>query len=162
MEDDLLRVVKDVSGTLSSRGLTLAVAESCTGGLTCSALTSLPGASRFFHAGVVAYSPEAKERLLGISRKALEEFGTVSSETALAMARGVRKMSGADVALSITGVAGPDTVDDKPAGLVYIAAEKEGSAETLVLHLQGGREEVRRLACLEALNFLSSMLIKWT
>ncbi|MHB8882650.1 MAG: CinA family protein [Thermodesulfovibrionales bacterium] len=162
MEDDLLRVVRAVSGRLSSRGLTLAVAESCTGGLICSVLTSLPGASQFFHAGVVAYSPEAKEQLLGISRASLEEFGTVSSQTALAMARGIRKMSGADMALSITGVAGPDTVDDRPTGLIYIAAVKEGSDETLVLHLQGGREEVRRLACLEALAFLGNALTKWT
>jgi len=107
---------------LIERGLTLALAESCTGGLTASRFTDVPGSSSCFILGVVTYSNESKEKLLGVPSSILEAFGAVSSETAKAMSGGLRGLSGADIALSITGVAGPDGgTDEKPVGSVYFS-----------------------------------------
>jgi len=102
--------------------LTLATAESCTGGLIGHRLTEVPGSSEYFLGGIIAYSNAIKERVLGVSRATLEAHGAVSAETAGEMARGARRVLGVDIALSVTGIAGPGggTVD-KPIGLTYIA-----------------------------------------
>ncbi|WP_162924702.1 competence/damage-inducible protein A [Rubrobacter indicoceani] len=106
---------------LGERGLTVALAESCTGGLLAKRLTDLPGSSAYFKEGFVTYSNESKERLLGVSKKTLDLFGAVSEEVAREMAEGVRKLSGADYGLSVTGVAGPDGgTEEKPVGLVWV------------------------------------------
>jgi PncC family amidohydrolase len=161
--DHIFRIiVKDIADKLATRGLTLAVAESCTGGLICNAITDLPGVSVFFTAGMICYSAESKNKFLGISPALLQKHGTVSKETAIAMADGIRKKSGADFSVSTTGVAGPDTVEGKKKGLVFIAVSREGAAESKMLMLQGSREEIKREASLEALNLLSRMLDKWT
>lgn len=158
MEEDLLAVVRSVSVKLTRMGMTLALAESCTGGYIANAITDLPGASGFFTLGVVAYSAGAKESVLGIPGADLEIFGTVSAETASAMARGVRQLSGAALGLSTTGVAGPDTVEGKDKGLVYIAVAYEGRLEAKTLRLSGDRQEIKRAASLEALRFLRGVL----
>ena len=102
--------------------LTLAVAESCTGGLIGHRLTNVPGSSAYFLGGVVAYAYDAKEHLLGVSHNTLYEFGAVSEPTARAMARGVRRVVGADVGVSVTGIAGPGGgMPGKPVGLTWIA-----------------------------------------
>lgn len=102
--------------------LTLAVAESCTGGLLGHMLTNLPGSSDYFLGGVIAYSNRVKEQLLGVRREALLREGAVSEVTALEMARGARRLFGSDLALSTTGIAGPGGgTEGKPVGLVYIA-----------------------------------------
>ena len=111
-----------VGKLLTARNLTLALAESCTGGLACHRLTEIPGSSAYLLGGVVAYAYEAKERLLGVRHTTLYDCGAVSAETALEMARGARRALGADIGLSITGIAGPTGgTPDKPVGLVYIA-----------------------------------------
>ncbi len=111
-----------VGKLLAARNLTLAVAESCTGGLVGHRLTEVPGSSAYFLGGVVAYAYEAKERLLGVRHATLYDHGAVSAETALEMARGARRVLGADVGLSVTGIAGPGGgLPDKPVGLTYIA-----------------------------------------
>jgi PncC family amidohydrolase len=111
-----------VGRLLTANNLTLALAESCTGGLVGHRLTEVPGISAHFLGGIVAYAYEAKERLLGVRHVTLYEHGAVSAETALEMARGARRALGADVGLSITGIAGPTGgMPDKPVGLVYIA-----------------------------------------
>ncbi len=107
---------------LTAQQLTLAVAESCTGGLIGHRLTNVPGSSLYFLGGVVAYAYDAKEHLLGVSHNTLYEFGAVSEQTARAMARGVRRAVGADVGVSVTGIAGPGGgMPGKPVGLTWIA-----------------------------------------
>lgn len=107
---------------LVEQKLTLSVAESCTGGLITHRLTNVPGSSNYLLGGVVAYSYDAKERVLGVRHDTLYEHGAVSQETALEMARGVRRLLGSDVALAVTGIAGPSGgTPEKPVGLVYIA-----------------------------------------
>lgn len=102
--------------------LTLATAESCTGGLIGHRLTEVPGSSEYFLGGIIAYSNEIKERVLGVKPETLERHGAVSAETASEMARGVRRVLGTDVAVSVTGIAGPGgATADKPIGLTYIA-----------------------------------------
>jgi len=113
---------QQVGRLLRERGLTLALAESCTGGLLGHRITEVPGSSAYFLGGIVAYSYEAKERLLGVRHNTLYDHGAVSAETAVEMARGARRALGADVALAITGIAGPTGgTPDKPIGLTYVA-----------------------------------------
>ena len=111
-----------VGRMLAERKLKLATAESCTGGLVGHRLTNVPGSSAYLEGGVIAYSYEAKERLLGVHHDTLYEHGAVSAETALEMARGARKALGADIGIAVTGIAGPGGgLPGKPVGLVYIA-----------------------------------------
>src|SRR6185436_3208783 len=115
-----------VGRRLAITGFTLSVAESCTGGLIAQRLTNVPGASRYFLEGVVAYSNESKKRTLGVEPILLLEHGAVSAEVAEAMAEGVRERAGADFGLSVTGIAGPEGgSEEKPVGLVYIALSDE-------------------------------------
>lgn len=116
------RLENIVGELLQSQSLTLSVAESCTGGLLGHRLTDAPGSSNYFVGGVVAYSYQAKEQILGVRRDTLERFGAVSEQTALEMASGARRLFGSDLALAVTGIAGPGGgTPDKPVGLVYIA-----------------------------------------
>ncbi len=110
---------------LRQKRLTVATAESCTGGLLSAAITAVSGASAVFGCGVAAYAPEIKHDVLGVPADILEQHGTVSSQTAAAMADGVRRMSGASIGVSITGVAGPEPSEGKPIGTVYIALANE-------------------------------------
>lgn len=111
-----------VGKALRSRGKTLAVGESCTGGLIGHRLTNVPGSSEYFLGGIVAYAYEAKERLLGVHHRTLYEHGAVSRETAIEMARGARQALGADIGLSVTGIAGPTGgLPGKPVGLTWLA-----------------------------------------
>ncbi len=110
-----------VGQLLSARKLTLAVAESCTGGLIGHRLTDVSGSSEYFVGGIVAYSYDAKEHLLGVRHNTLYDHGAVSAETAIEMARGARRTLGTDIGLSVTGIAGPGGgLPGKPVGLVYI------------------------------------------
>ncbi|HOG00328.1 MAG: putative competence-damage inducible protein [Firmicutes bacterium ADurb.Bin248] len=134
---------------------TLAVAESCTGGMLASRLVSVPGSSRWFLEGCVTYANDAKARRLGVSTDTLASCGAVSGQTALEMARGIRRTSGADVGLAITGIAGPDGgTPEKPVGLVYIALASGEVEQVTELRFTGGRERIRNSACLNALDML--------
>jgi PncC family amidohydrolase len=111
-----------VGKLLTARNMTLALAESCTGGLVGHRLTEVPGSSTYFLGGIVAYAYDVKERQLGVKHNTLYDHGAVSAETALEMARGARRALGTDIGLGITGIAGPTGgTPDKPVGLVYIA-----------------------------------------
>lgn len=113
---------ESVGRLLTEQKLTLGVAESCTGGLIAHRLTNVPGSSNYFLGGIVAYAYDVKERVLNVRHDTLYEHGAVSRETALEMARGARRLLGSDVALAVTGIAGPSGgTPEKPVGLVYIA-----------------------------------------
>ena len=154
------RPVEEIVLSLArARGLRIAVAESCTGGLVAARLTAVPGASEVFAGGVVAYSDELKRTQLGVGADVLERHGAVSEEAAGAMAAGARERLGADVAVAVTGVAGPGGgTPDKPVGLVYVHATAAGAEETRRLHVPGSRDDVRTRAAAVALHLLRRAL----
>lgn len=150
---------RQVIAALKARGLTLAAAESCTGGLTAKRLTDVPGASAVFLGGVVSYTNGVKERALGVPHDMLEEYGAVSEPVARAMAEGVRRLTCADLALSVTGVAGPDK-DDRghDVGTVYIALSAKNETTVQLLHLSGSRNAIRAAAADEMFQMLLAYL----
>jgi nicotinamide-nucleotide amidase len=145
---------------LAVGGFTLAVAESCTGGLVAQRLTEVPGSSAYFMEGVVTYSNDAKVRLLGVPSDLIAEYGAVSGAVAESMAEGVRERAGTDFGLSITGIAGPGGgTEDKPVGLVYIALSDDAHTEHRKLLLPGDRQLIRWRASQAALDLLRRRLI---
>jgi len=145
---------------LAMTEFTLAVAESCTGGLIAQRLTSVPGSSKYFLEGCVTYSNESKVRLLGVDKKLIKEFGAVSQQVARDMARGVRHRAKTDFGLAVTGIAGPDGgTPEKPVGLVYIALADDAHTEHRKLTIPGDRELVRWRASQAALDMLRRRLI---
>ncbi|MDR0531016.1 MAG: competence/damage-inducible protein A [Oscillospiraceae bacterium] len=124
---------------LREQGKTIAFAESCTGGAICAALTALPGASEVFRQGYVTYANQAKQELLGVTPNTLARFGAVSEETAIEMAEGARAGAGADLAVAVTGVAGPGQSEAKPAGLIWLAACN--GKRTVTRRLDTGRND---------------------
>lgn len=144
-----------------TRSLTLATAESCTGGLVAARLTSVPGSSDVFLGAVVAYADTVKAAELGVPEAALERHGAVSAEVAAAMAAGVRERLQADVAVSVTGVAGPGGgTDEKPVGLVYLHAEGADGSLARELNLPGERDAVRQRATVAALHLVRTLLAR--
>jgi PncC family amidohydrolase len=141
---------------LADRELSIAAAESCTGGLLAAALIDLPEAS--FEGGVVAYSAEAKRRLLDVPAEAIERHGAISPTVAELMAAGARARYGVDVAISITGVAGPSGEEGKPVGLVYIGASLNDTTVSREHHFQGGRAAVRVASVEAAINLATELL----
>ena len=135
---------KRVIEKLRERGLMLATAESCTGGLCAKRLTDVAGASQVFCGGVVSYTNDVKMRLLGVKEETLAQFGAVSGETAREMAEGARQATGADVAVSVTGVAGPSSDEmGNVVGTVFIAFSSEQETISEKLQLSGDREKIR-------------------
>jgi len=150
---------KELVRRLSVLGKTVAAAESCTAGLAADLIARIPGASRVFWGSFVSYSPEAKIRMLGAEEKTLKQYGTVSRETACAMARGALERSGADYAFSVTGVAGPGGDGGIPAGTVWIAtAQKDNEVRAELFEFRGSRNRVRRKAAEKALDELLKIL----
>ena len=146
---------REVGGILKESGLTLALAESCTGGLLAALLTDLPGSSVYFIGGVVAYSNAAKEKLLGVSATLLSEHGAVSAEVAEAMADGARSRFGTDLAASVTGIAGPDADGTtKPVGLTYVAVATSMGTSSREFRFGGDRWANRRDGAKEAIKML--------
>ncbi len=140
-------------------GYKLATAESCTGGGIGRSITSVPGASRWYSGGVVTYSDALKTELLGVRDQTLQEFGAVSEQTALEMARGVRLITGADCSLSVTGIAGPDGgTEAKPVGTVWTAVCCEEVEKATLWRLGGDRESIREGASARALGSLLELL----
>ena len=144
-----------------SGGLTLATAESCTGGLVAARLTSVPGSSDVFRGSIVAYANDVKEGELGVPRDVLEHHGAVSAEAAEAMARGVRKRLGADVGVAVTGIAGPDGgTPEKPVGLVFLHAAGPDLEEARRIELPGDRDMVRGRATAGALHLVRRLIVE--
>lgn len=137
---------------LTAHKMTLATAESCTGGMISSRLTSVPGSSEYFLGALVAYSNEVKAAVLGVSSNTLAEYGAVSEQTAIAMAEQARQLFATDLAISVTGIAGPaGATVDKPTGLVYIAVAGKNGTVCSANHYVGQREGVRQRAVSTAL-----------
>ncbi|TDA65825.1 MAG: competence/damage-inducible protein A [Clostridia bacterium] len=144
-----------IGAEMAGRGLTLAVAESCTGGLVSHRITNVPGSSRYFHLGVVAYANEAKIRLLGVDSHVLATCGAVSAEVAGAMATGAREAGAANVGLGVTGIAGPEGGSpEKPVGLVFTALDFAGEVQVRRDFYEGGRETIKERAAQGALLML--------
>ena len=153
------KLLDNVSFKLKKQGMTIATAESCTGGLIAHALTNISGSSDYFDRGVVSYTNKSKIELLGVPEVLIKKHGAVSEEVAKAMADGIRKKSKVDIGLATTGIAGPTGgTKDKPVGLVYIAVSN--SDRTLVKKFQftGNRLENKESTCNAALVMLLDSL----
>lgn len=148
----------DLVAGLRGRGLTLAVAESLTGGLVTARVVDVPGASAVLRGGVVAYATDLKHRLLGVDAALLAERGAVDPDVARAMAAGVADRLGADVGVATTGVAGPDPQDGRPAGTVFVALAGALGERVLALDLPGDRASVRAAAAAAAIGLVVSAL----
>jgi nicotinamide-nucleotide amidase len=151
---------RKVISAYTQENLKIVTAESCTGGLVASALTSIPGSSEVFERGFTTYTYAAKIEVLGVESLALEQFGAVSPEVAAQMARGALDFSHADVAVSLTGIAGPDGgSENKPVGLVFIGlATRHGSVMHYKCNFTGDRDAVRTQAIAEALKLLMTLV----
>jgi competence/damage-inducible protein CinA-like protein len=156
---DERRIEELVLDACLEQGLTLATAESCTGGMVAERLTSVPGSSRVFLGGVVAYADEVKAAELGVPAELLERHGAVSAETAAAMAAGARERLDADVAVAVTGIAGPEGgSEEKPVGLVYLHAESPAGSRSVDFVFPGDREGIRRRAAVTGLHLVRRLL----
>lgn len=145
---------------LKMEKLTLAVAESCSGGMLGSLITTVPGSSKYFLGGVISYANQIKERTLKVRKKTLVRYGAVSLETANEMAKGVRKLFTSDIGIGITGIAGPTGGSKKkPIGLVYIGLSAKNLDYVGRFHFNGSRSKIRTKASYHALNILRNYLI---
>ena len=156
----LTALAADALAALARRGWRVALAESCTGGWIAKALTDVPGSSAGFEAGYVTYANRAKQAALGVSADTLARHGAVSRETVLEMAAGARARSGAEVALAVSGVAGPDGGSaEKPVGLVWFGWETcTGAHEAAQWRLAGARDPIRRAAVAQALRLIAALV----
>lgn len=144
-----------VANMLLKRNLTISLAESCTGGLLASKFTSISGVSKAFDRGIVTYSNTAKIEELGVNEATLKAYGAVSEETAIEMAKGIKKVANTDIALSITGIAGPaGGTPEKPVGLVYVGIAYNNSCRVKKLNLTGDRNKIRNYTTIAALNLI--------
>ena len=164
-DSELRALAQSVAECLIARGQTVVAAESCTGGWIAKVLTDIPGSSNWFECGVVAYSYEAKESLLGVQPHTLERHGAVSQETAVEMVSGALARYGASVAVAVTGVAGPGGgTPDKPVGRVCfcVVVRRNGEDERVVraIDIPGSRAEVRDRSTTVALHLLRRLLMR--
>ena len=151
-----MSVAEKLVALLKAQGLTCATAESCTGGGVGSAITAVPGSSAVFAGGVISYSNEAKRDVLGVSADILQNVGAVSAETAAQMAEGARRLLKTDLAVSLTGIAGPDGGSaEKPVGLVWFGLATKGGVRTEKAIFRGDRAQVRAQAVTHALGMLT-------
>lgn len=162
---DILSVIESLKQKLflllKEKNITLSTAESCTGGMIGACLTSVPGISDYYGYGFVTYSNEAKQKLIGVSESTLAKYGAVSAETAMEMAEGALRVSGADIAVSVTGIAGPGGgTAQKPVGLVYVGFASNDKRIFKKLNLTGDRDDVRRSTVMNVLELIINQLDK--
>ncbi len=152
---------KVVGDMLKDRNMTLATAESCTGGLLSSRITDIPGSSEYFLEGVISYSNEAKNKILGVPMEIIEANGAVSAPVVEAMAKGVRNLSGSDIGVGISGIAGPGGgTDEKPVGTVFVGLDSSISGtKWREFHFQGTREEIKLITVLNTLYMIRQSLL---
>ncbi|MDR2353505.1 MAG: CinA family protein [Deltaproteobacteria bacterium] len=155
----LFQKASNLAKTLKDLHLTVATVESLTGGLISAALTSVPGSSLYFLAGLTVYSDEAKSNILGVPKNILNSYGAVSSKCSVSMAENVCRLVKSDLGLSTTGIAGPDgATPQKPLGLVFISATNSQRTYTSEYHFSGSRHEIVMASTLAALDFLTDFL----
>jgi nicotinamide-nucleotide amidase len=154
--DNLINLSRQLGQLLKEKNAKLVLAESCTGGLACATISDIAGSSAWFDRGFITYSNAAKQDMLNVTTQTLSQFGAVSEETAKEMALGALNNSDADIAVSITGIAGPDGGSiDKPVGTVCFAyAIKNGYLTTMTKHLIGTRQEIRYQSVVHVMNEL--------
>ncbi|MCI8374815.1 MAG: competence/damage-inducible protein A [Lachnospiraceae bacterium] len=159
--DEMVTLEESVVGLLKEQQLTLTTVESCTGGLFTGRLVNVQGASEVLKQGFITYSNKAKRKLIGVKKLTLKEFGAVSDKTAKEMAKGAILTTGSDVAVSITGIAGPDGgTKEKPVGLVYIAVSVKGAMQVEEYHFTGNRMKIRESAVTAALTLLRTSILE--
>lgn len=150
---------REIAKLLKKYNLKISTAESCTGGLIAAALVNVPGISAQFEEGYITYSNEAKERLLGVSHKTLEQYGAVSVQTAEEMAQGARRAAHTDLSVISTGIAGPDGgTREKPVGLVYLACAHPNGVNVKRHVFDGDRQEIRRASVEAALKLVIQVI----
>jgi len=155
LPDDIAALAAETVAALKARGITVATAESCTGGLVAGALTSISGSSDVVYGGFVTYADEAKMAMVGVPFALLRQFGAVSKEVAIAMADGAITAAGTHVAVAVTGIAGPNGGSaDKPVGLVHFAVATDSGTRHLRRVFAGNRDEVRHATVVQALELL--------
>lgn len=155
MLDKTRKIAFETMELLKRRNITVATAESCTAGMLSAYIASVPGASAVFELGVSAYSGRIKQKILGVSPDTISKYGTVSRQTAAEMATGVRRLSGADIGVSVTGVAGPDTTEGKPVGLIYAAVADDTQIRVEKFQIESaGRDDIRDTACQILFNMI--------
>ena len=158
MDDTLVQLASELQRACLDRGLTLSTAESCTGGLVAHLITEVPGSSRYFRGGVVSYSNEAKLELLDVPPDVLEAHGAVSAQVARAMADGAARRFGSDLAIAVTGIAGPDGgTPAKPVGLTYVAVRSRAGTEVRRYQWAGDRSGNKRESAEAALRVVLEM-----
>ncbi len=156
----MIETAKKLLEVCKQKKIKIALAESCTGGMVASIITSISGSSEVFDRGFITYSNESKVEILGVPQEVIIEKGAVSHEVAEHMVIGAKSRSMADIAIAITGIAGPTGgTETKPVGLVYIAVKYRGNTEVIENHFQGDREDVRTQATIQALNVLYKKLL---
>ena len=159
-EEDEYRAAEALLGCLRARGLRLATAESCTGGLVAALLTAIPGASAVFERGFVTYSNAAKNETLDVAADLIATHGAVSREVAEAMAAGARARAGTSLALAITGIAGPEGGSaEKPVGLVWFGLARADGTKAIAKKFVGSRDAIRAAATTEAIRLLQEFVI---
>ena len=152
-------LIESVAELLTEEDLTIATAESCTGGLLGHVLTSVSGSSVYYDRGIISYTNEAKNELLSVPWQLLEQYGAVSEQVAKAMAEGVRKLSRTDLGVSTTGIAGPKGgTKDKPVGLVFIGVSSKKKTLVKRFEFQGSRLENKDSTCIEALHLIKQVI----
>ncbi len=151
-----MKLERKLGKALAKRGLTIAVAESCTGGLITHLITNVPGSSSYFERGFVVYSNRSKEEVLGVKPETLRRYGAVSRQAAREMAAGARNVSGANIALAVTGIAGPISDDSKkPVGLVYLSICRDDGSVRVQKHIySGSRLQVKKQSARAALELV--------
>ena len=160
LDKELIIIANQIKHQAIEKNYTISVAESCTGGLIAAYLTSVPGSSGYFSSGIVSYSNDAKIKLLNVPTNILTNFGAVSKETAECMAVGVQKLMGTNIAISVTGIAGPDGGSKtKPVGMVCFGLCGSGLTNSSTHYFTGKREEIRHLACRQALLMILDCLV---
>ena len=160
LDDDIVEAAKNLLAICKRKNLLVATAESCTAGLVAGTLTEIPGVSSILDRGYITYSNEAKHQMLGVSQETLEKHGAVSPQTAEAMVRGVLGHSRVHLAVSVTGIAGPDGgSEEKPVGLVFFAAGTRGGKVLAAEKRYGniGRDKVRKQSVLQAFRMLHDL-----
>jgi len=149
-----------VAKLLIENNISISLAESCTGGLLATKLTSIPGISKVFDRGIICYSNNSKIKELSVDREIIEFYGAVSKETALAMCEGLKKVTKSDLAISITGIAGPDGATvEKPVGLVYIGVASKDRSFVKKFNLHGSRDTIRNYSTIHALNIIRKLIL---